>query len=118
MPREVQTREEIDARKEKMGGSEALNLLKGMSTLLVANLTPDDDGRITIPRKDLGPHHQFHVIAVDPLTTVYRSLALDKLAMPFRDLRLADGLDPEKHYTQQKSITPLQKKMARSSLSS
>lgn len=99
------------ARKEaESGNSDFANLdFLGASTLLVANLTPDDDGRITIPRKDLGPHHHFHVIAVDPLTTVYRSLALDKLAMPFRDLRLADGLDPEKHYTQQKSITPLQK---------
>lgn len=95
---------------EEPGNTDFANLdFLGTSTLVVANLTPDDDGRVTIPRKDLGPHHHFHVVAVDPLTTVYRSLALDELAMPFRDLRLADGLDPDKHYTQQKSITPLRK---------
>ena len=74
---------------------------------LVANLTPDENGRISIPRKDLGSQHHFHVVAVDPLTTVYRSLALETLSMPFRDLRLANGLDPEKHYSQQKAITAL-----------
>ncbi len=35
-PRNVDTREEIDARKERYGDTEALSLLKGMTTLLVA----------------------------------------------------------------------------------
>lgn len=92
----------------KQGTADFANLdFLGESTLLHANLTPDEDGRITIPKDELGAHHHFHVVAIDPLTTVYRSLALKQLGMPFRDLRLANGLDPEKHYTQQKSITAL-----------
>ena len=59
----MQTREEIDAKKERMGGSEALQLLEGMTKLVVAKgkkITqvdlkkdrPDDDSLVKLM---LGP---------------------------------------------------------------
>ena len=63
------------------------------STVLVANLRPDDEGHIIVPLADLGQHQHIHVVAVDPLTTVYRSTALPKTSMPFQDLRLKKGLE-------------------------
>ena len=36
MPRDVETKEQIDARKERYGQDDAVSLLKGMKTLLVA----------------------------------------------------------------------------------
>ena len=59
--------------------------------VLLANLQPDEQGRITIPLEDLGPHQHIHIVAVDPITTVYRSIALPEVTMPFRDLRLRCG---------------------------
>ena len=79
------------------------------STGLAVNLAPDDQGRLSIPLKEFGPHQHFHVVAIDPLTTVYRSVALRKTKTPFRDLRLKKGLDPRQHYTQQNQTTILAK---------
>src|SRR5262249_53078492 len=71
------------------------------------NLIPDKDGVIRIPRGELGPHAQIHVVAVDPLSTTYRSTTLPEQVAKFADLRLKHGLDPTKHYTQQKQVTVL-----------
>jgi hypothetical protein len=75
--------------------------------VVMANLKPDKDGVVTIKLKDLGPHQQVRVMAVDPETTAYREIALPKLVTQFKDLRLIAGLDPKKHYTEQKQITAL-----------
>jgi len=75
------------------------------SAAVLVNLAPDKDGKITIGRAALGAHQHLHVIAVDPLNTTYRSVALPEKPMEFLDLRLLDGLDPEGHFTQQKQIS-------------
>lgn len=72
---------------------------------VVVNLIPDKDGVITIGREALGSHQHLHVVAVDPLNTTYRSIALPEVKMDFVDLRLLDGLDPDSHFTQQKQIS-------------
>jgi hypothetical protein len=72
---------------------------------VVVNLIPDKDGVITIGRDALGSHQHLHVVAVDPLNTTYRSVALPEVKMDFVDLRLLDGLDPDSHFTQQKQIS-------------
>ncbi len=83
-----------------------LDFLKEPSMSLV-NLVPDENGNISIPLEDLGDHHHFQVIAVDPLAAVSRTLSLPEFESNQRDLRLIAGLDPAKHYTQQKKVTQL-----------
>ena len=71
------------------------------------NLQPDANGVVTVPRKELGGRHHIHVFVADPRNTVYRQAALSDDATPFRDLRLAEGIDPKTHATEQKRITVL-----------
>jgi hypothetical protein len=77
--------------------------------VVMTNLAPDKNGVVTIPRKAIGPHHQIHVVAVDPQNTVYRELSLPEAQAEFVDLRLKDGLDPQKHFTEQKQISVMEK---------
>jgi hypothetical protein len=79
------------------------------ASAVAVNLTPDKEGVIKLPRKDLGTHTLIHVVAIDPLNTTCRSLSLPEEKAQFADLRLRDGLDPARHYTQQNlvSIPPL-----------
>ena len=76
---------------------------------VLANLVPDDDGVIRIDRAKLGPHSVVRVVAVDPLGTTSRTTTLPQQAATFADLRFRDGLDPAKHFTQQKQVTVLEK---------
>jgi hypothetical protein len=78
-------------------------LTAGSAVLL--NLEPDEKGLVTIKREDLGAHQQIHVVAVDPRNTAYRVVALPEIKSKFNDLRLSNGLDPKKHFTEQKQIT-------------
>ncbi len=83
-----------------------LDFLPEPSTLL-ANLVPDKDGVVNISRKDLGAHQNVRIVAVDTQNTVVRDVALQEVALKPKDLRLATGLDPAKHFTEQKEITLL-----------
>ena len=75
------------------------------ASILLVNVVPDEQGVIAIPRKDLGSHQHLHIVAVDPRDTVCRSISLPEVAGKFKDLRLARGLDPAKHFAQRKQIT-------------
>ena len=75
------------------------------ASVVVTNLVPDDNGIVEIPRKGLGSHQHIHVVAVDPVSTAYRAVSLPEQPTKFRDLRLLAGLDPQKHFTQQKRTT-------------
>ncbi len=75
--------------------------------VVLANLRPDEKGVVTIKRPDLGPHQQLHAVAVDPFNTAFRELSLPEVDMKFEDLRLADGLEPDKHFTEQKQVSIL-----------
>lgn len=81
-----------------------LDFLAEASAVFV-NLVPDKDGKIVLKRELLGNHQHLHVVACDPLSTTWRSVALDEPKATFIDLRLANGLDPKKHFTQQKQIS-------------
>jgi hypothetical protein len=85
-------------------GFENLDFL-GEASVVLVNLKPDDKGVITIPIDALGAHQHLHVVAVDPTQTAHRSISLPEKPMELVDLRLAAGLDPEEHFTQQKQIT-------------
>jgi hypothetical protein len=74
---------------------------------VVVNLVPDKDGVVRVRRADIGPHALIHVVAVDPLNTTSRTLALPELPARVLDLRLRVGLDPKAHLTQQKQVSVL-----------
>ncbi len=86
------------------GDFASLDYLAYTSAVLL-NLTPDKNGVIEIDREQLGTHQHIHVVAVDPTSTVYRQVSLPQPETDHLDLRLSDGLDPKKHYTEQKQIT-------------
>jgi len=75
------------------------------TSALVQNLVPNEQGVILVKNEALGGHQHLHVIAVDPLNTTYRSVALPEPRPEFVDLRLLTGLDPKNHFTQQKQVT-------------
>jgi hypothetical protein len=77
------------------------------SSAVAVNLLPDENGLLKLSRKGMGPHAWVHVVAVDPLNTTYRSVSLPEVPATFADLRLKSGLDPAKHFTQQKQVTLL-----------
>jgi len=77
------------------------------SSAAVVNLLPDANGVIVVKRKEIGPHAMIHVVAIDPINTTYRSVSLPEMPASFVDLRLLAGLDPTKHFTQQKQVTVL-----------
>lgn len=81
-----------------------VDFLSGEAVLLL-NLVPDKNGVVTIPREDLNGRQQLHVVAADPNNTVYRDISLPEDNLPFLDLRLARGLDPKTHSTEQKRIS-------------
>lgn len=93
-----------DARLAAQGGFSDLDFLAEASVVLL-NLTPDEKGVVTIPKAAIGTHQHLHVVAIDPLNTSYRSLTMDEPKTQLLDLRLTAGLDPAKHFTQQKQIS-------------
>ena len=75
------------------------------ASAVAVNLTADDNGLVKLARKDVGPHAFLHVVACDPLNTTFRTASLAEAPANFVDLRLKNGLDPTKHFTQQKQVT-------------
>ena len=114
--RKSQSGGEVAAREREIAASVALagnfvnlDFLAHASAVLV-NLTADEQGVVSIPRKRIGSHQNLHIVAVDPRCTVYRSLSLPETKTAVLDLRLADGLDPKLHFAQQKQISVVEGK--------
>ncbi len=80
------------------------------ATAVIINAAPDKNGRVVIDRELLGANHHIHVVACDPTTTAFRSVALPDEAAEMHDLRLVNGLDPAQHYTQQKQVSVIKPK--------
>ena len=78
-----------------------INYLAEPSVRLL-NLKPDTNGVITVKIDELKGKPQVHIVAVDPLNTVYRPFYLDEGKLDLEDLRLRRGLDPKKGYAEQK----------------
>lgn len=89
-------------------GFSNLDFLARPASVLL-NLRPGQDGVVSIPRKDLGAGRRLHVIAADLASTAYREVSLPDVAEEPRDLRLAAALDPEKHFTERRSVTVVEK---------
>ncbi|MCC6738789.1 MAG: hypothetical protein IT452_07060, partial [Planctomycetia bacterium] len=84
--------------------SASLDFLKTPAAVL-ANLKPDKDGIVRIPRAALAGHPHVRIVAVDPTATVLRHVALEDSPIESRELRLAGGLDPAKAYAEQRIVT-------------
>ena len=83
-----------------------LDFLKN-SSLVLANLKPDEDGVVTIDPEKLGNKQHLVIVAVDMYSTVQRSFALPAKKPETRDLRLANGFDPESNVSQSKQTEVL-----------
>jgi len=90
-----------------------LDFLAQTSAVLL-NLKPDENGVVTIDRNDLGEHPQIRLVAIDPFNTVCREICVGAgderqnefaLRLETRDLRLAQSLNSEQHFTEQKQIS-------------
>ncbi len=89
------------------GSYAALDFLRQPGVALL-NLKPDGNGKVEIPRAALKGLPCLRVMAVDPAGAVMRCAELEDTPVGTRDLRLANGLDPQKTYAEQKLVTPLQ----------
>ena len=83
-----------------------LDFLKNNSVVL-ANLKPDEDGVVTIDLEKLGDKQHLVIVAVDMFSTVQRSFAFPAKKFETRDLRLANGFDPESNVSQSKQTEVL-----------
>ncbi len=73
------------------------------------NLKPDAQGNVHLATAALG-HGQFlRVIALSGEAAAVRDFTLPDKPLQTRDLRLAKGLDPAGHFTQQNAVTVLEK---------
>lgn len=79
----------------------------GHPPAVIANLVPDADGVVRVPRSELGGGTSVLVIVDDPAAGTFRHVSAPEPALDPRDLRLALALDPNRHATQHKQITPL-----------
>ncbi|YCM46161.1 hypothetical protein V2O64_09035 [Verrucomicrobiaceae bacterium 227] len=77
--------------------------------VLVANLVPDKDGKLSINLDAFGDRQHIHVLLVDPDGSTYRSISLPDQQTERRDLRLLKALDQKRHFTEQDRVTLLKK---------
>jgi hypothetical protein len=75
--------------------------------VILANLTANEAGMVTIPRAALQDRQHIQLVVVDAETTLYHWLSLPEKATQVRDLRLIKGLDPKQHFAQQKQVSYL-----------
>jgi hypothetical protein len=74
------------------------------TAVVLTNLRPGKDGIVRIPRSELGGGHVVTAVVIDGAYTVTRTSTLTESPYQMRDRRLADGLDPDTHLSQQRSI--------------
>ena len=66
------------------------------------------NGVVTIDRKLLGPNQHVRLIAVNAFNTIQRNVDLPLRKLVPEDARLANALDPDKHFSQSKQTEVLQ----------
>lgn len=76
-------------------------------TIVLANLRPDAEGRIAVPRGQLGEKQYLVVVVADLFQTIERTIALPAKAAEVRDLRMVKAFDPQQQLSLQQATTPL-----------
>jgi len=99
------------AAKPTAAGEDAYANLDFLSepAVTLVNLRPDRNGVIEIAREDLRGKPQLRIMVEDPESSVFKEIALDDSPVKTRELRLADGLDPEKTFAEQKIVSVVEK---------
>ena len=92
----------------KVGGPRSVDFLANDPAVMF-NLRPDKDGRMRVKLDAFGDRQHVHVLVVDPAGATYRELSLSDRGTTLRDLRLINALDPGKHFTEQDSVTMMNK---------
>lgn len=77
--------------------------------VVVANLVPDKDGKLSINLDAFGDRQHIHLLLVDPDGSTYRNITLSDQQTERHDLRLLKALDPKRHFTEQDQVTFLKK---------
>jgi len=77
--------------------------------VLVANLIPDKNGKLSIKLDAFGDRQHIHVLLVDPEGSTYRSVSLPDRKTRLRNRRLITALDPKRHFTEQDRVSLLKK---------
>lgn len=100
------------ARDEQAGenvpaGSNVDFLVNGPVSL--TNLQPDEKGRLSIDLDAFGDRQHVHVLVLDHHGASYAEISLPERATEIADLRLRRALDPDRHFTEQDSVTLLEK---------
>ena len=78
-------------------------------SVLLLNLRPNKAGVVEVDRSKLGPNQHIRIVAVNGLHTLQRNISFGLEKLKPRDSRLADVLDPKKHFSQSKQTQVLQK---------
>ena len=90
-------------------GSSSYEFL-GRDPVVIPNLVPNKNGRISMKIDAFGDRQHIHVLLVDPEGSTYRSVSLPDAKTKIRDLRLlTNALDPKRHFTEQEQVTLLKK---------
>ena len=85
------------------GNSDFANLdYLGEGSVLLLNLRANKAGVIEVDRSKLGPNQHVRVVAVNGMNTLQRNISFGLQKLKPRDSRLANVLDPEKHFSQSK----------------
>ena len=91
------------AKPKSSGNSDFANLdFLGDGSTLIANLKPNKTGVVSIDRKQFADGQHVRVVVIDGFDTVQREINFAALDLEPRDSRLAEVLDPEKHFSQSK----------------
>lgn len=90
------------------GNSPAYHFLK-QGAVVLSNLPVAEDGTVTIKLADLGDRQHLQIMASNGTDVAYQDWVRPaaEASSEFRDLRLTQSLDPEKHYTQRRKVTYL-----------
>ena len=82
------------------------------SAVVAYNVAPDENGGVRLKLADLADCRHVRVLAVDPMTSVERHLALPAAPVETVDRRLANGLNAKRHFLQQDQVTVLEPEKA------
>ena len=74
---------------------------------VLTNLVPDERGVVRIPRPSLAGATTVTIVVDDSAGVTLRRVHLTEAPLAPKDLRLRHALDPARHATQKKAITPL-----------
>jgi len=77
--------------------------------VLLVNLVPDKKGVVRVPKDQLADRQDIHVVAIGRTDAVFRRVSMADPGAKFRDMRLAVTLELDKHFTERKTVSLLNK---------